>query len=119
MLVGEFIKMQRKIKKMTLVELSAASGVSKSHISRIEHGATDGWDSISRLLEALGLTMADCQKAGVDWWAISGKSSPDPAPLPAAASADADFLISFVNDADEATLHALRVLVETMRGGAE
>ena len=101
---------------MTLEDVSKLAGLSKSHISRIEKNETNGWDSVSRLLAALGLTLDDCRAAGVDWWALAGHGTSEPAPLPTA-SADADFLIKFVNDADADTLHALRVLVETMRKG--
>jgi transcriptional regulator with XRE-family HTH domain len=72
---GEFIKTLRKVKGLTLTELSKASNVSQSHLSHVENGkrGIPSPEILHKLAAPLGTTHADLMiKAGhvryEDWF---------------------------------------------------
>lgn len=97
MKIGDYIKKNRKLKNMTIIDLANASGVSKSYISRIERNESNPWPQISALLNAFNLTVDDANKAGVQWWAT------DPEPK----SKDLDIIIEWLKKQDDKTLRFL------------
>ncbi|MED4754614.1 helix-turn-helix transcriptional regulator [Brevibacillus choshinensis] len=65
--LGEYLRMQRKKKGLTLVELSEKSGVSQPYLSQIENGkgGIPSPDILFKLTKPLGLTHAQLMiKAG-------------------------------------------------------
>jgi transcriptional regulator with XRE-family HTH domain len=64
--IGERIRELRKGKKITLIELSARTGVAQATLSRIETGTMIGTvESHQKIAEALGTTLSELY-AGVD-----------------------------------------------------
>ena len=58
--IGEVIKDKRLAANLTIAELSAGAGISSAMLSRIENGmATASLDSLEKLCEAVGISMAD------------------------------------------------------------
>ncbi|MFB2552483.1 helix-turn-helix domain-containing protein [Ensifer soli] len=58
--IGATLKRRRTAAKLTLAEVGAGAGVSSAMLSRIENGAaTASLDSLERICEALGITMAE------------------------------------------------------------
>lgn len=58
--IGAALRRRRVASKLTLAEVGAGAGVSSAMLSRIENGAaTASLDSLERLCEALGVTMAE------------------------------------------------------------
>lgn len=110
MLIGDYLKKERKIRKITIIELAELSGVSRSYISQIERNESCPFDSIQRMLQALGLSVTSANEAGVNWWA--SPSSP-------ASGEDLDFLISWLKSQDNELLHKLRVIVTELSGYKE
>ena|SRR5690554_4602869 len=54
--IGNYLKKIRKVKNLTLVQLEDISGVSNSHISRIERGLREpSPDTLRKLAEPLGI----------------------------------------------------------------
>jgi transcriptional regulator with XRE-family HTH domain len=59
--IGDRIRAYRKDRGMTLTELAATAGVSKSHLSALENGtgARPGATILHKIAVALGVTLAD------------------------------------------------------------
>lgn len=58
--IGEVIKEKRVAANLTLADLGAGAGISSAMLSRIENGmATASLDSLEKICEALGVSMAD------------------------------------------------------------
>jgi len=81
-LIGEAIRLSRKAKKITLVELSRLTGVAQATLSRIETGVMQGTiDSHKKIAEALGVSLAelysgiDTRKQNIDNESQSARSS--------------------------------------------
>lgn len=56
--LGEYIHALRKMQGKTLQEVAAASGLTKGHLSQIEHGkGNPSLETISPLARALGVTV--------------------------------------------------------------
>jgi transcriptional regulator with XRE-family HTH domain len=56
---GELLKLARELKKMSLRDLEAKSGVSNAVISQIESGTVKnpGFRTVAKLADALGLSL--------------------------------------------------------------
>jgi transcriptional regulator with XRE-family HTH domain len=58
--IGDVVRRRRLAASLTLAELSEGAGMSSATLSRMENGiATASLDSLERLCDALGMTMAD------------------------------------------------------------
>ncbi len=90
---------------LTLLQLSEMSGVSKSYISQIENNTSNGWESIDKLLKALGLTVEDANAEGVNWWASDS-------PAPAAKTSDMQYIIDWLNAQPAELVKEFRLLLE-------
>jgi len=68
--LGPNIRIARKRRKMSLIELALKSSISKTALSRIEGGdASVGFGKVFNVLEALGLLtgLADIVNPELDW----------------------------------------------------
>jgi len=66
-LLGERVRMLRLEQELSQAALAAASGVSRSAISRLEGGDPSmNIDSLDKLARALGMELLDFLNAGVD-----------------------------------------------------
>lgn len=107
MKIGDYLKKNRKMQHMTIIELAELSGVSKSYISQIENNTSNGWESIAKLLSALGLSVDDANAAGVQWWAADSKSTNYNLQ-------DYDFISEWLSRQDRAVLREIRTLIELL-----
>ena len=58
--IAERLKNARKSKNMSVYKLSQISGVSETHIRDLERGTRNpSFDTLSRLVKPLGLSLAD------------------------------------------------------------
>lgn len=105
MKIGDFLKKKRKMQHMTILQLSEKSGVSKSYISQIENNTSNGWESINKLMQALGLTIEDANSEGVNWWASDASS---------AASSDSEYIKKWIDQQDDNVVHSLRLFIESV-----
>lgn len=76
MKICDFIKMERLRQGYTLTELAKKTGFSKSTLSGLENDKFHRFDTIRSVLEALGLTVDDATRAGVEWF--EEKKKPEP-----------------------------------------
>lgn len=102
MKIGNFIKQERKFRNLTIADLSAQSGVSKSALSRIERGESSQFEPISRILASLGYTAEDATKAGVNWWTEDSESL----------SENLEYIVSWLKKQDDDFIKQIRVLIE-------
>lgn len=98
MTIGEFLRRERKLRKMSLNDLSKMSGLSVTYMSDIERGNANGFEAIQKMLEALGLTMDDCKAAGVEWWSNSAKPDVE---APAAENSDLRVILEYLEKKPE------------------
>lgn len=76
MKIGDYIKMERLRQGVTLTDLAKKSGIAKSSLSNLENDKYHRFESIRTVLTALGLTVDDATRAGVEWF--EEKKKPEP-----------------------------------------
>lgn len=65
--IAERLKRARKIKNISVYKLSQITGVSETHIRDLERGDRNpSFDTLSRLVKPLGLSLADMFKESED-----------------------------------------------------
>lgn len=75
--VGQWLREQRKLRKVSLEELERQTGISRSTISRIEREElSPTWENIGRLISGLGLPYDSIFQSGlIDWFSPKKVSS--------------------------------------------
>lgn len=68
MLIGNYLKFERKKQMLTIRDLAKKTNLSATYISQIENGERNSYKAIKTIMDALGLTLEDCKSAGVSWW---------------------------------------------------
>lgn len=76
MKIADYIKMERNKKGLTLRDLAKMTGLASSTISGVETDKFHRFSTIKAILDALGLTVDDATRAGVEWF--EEKKKPEP-----------------------------------------
>lgn len=76
MKIADFIKMERNKQGLTLRDLAKKTGLASSTISGVETDKFHRFSTIKAILDALGLTVDDATRAGVEWF--EEKKKPEP-----------------------------------------
>lgn len=76
MTIADYIRMERLKKGLTLRDLSMLTGLALSTLSGVENDKFHKFSTLKTILEALGLTVDDATRAGVEWF--EEKKKPEP-----------------------------------------
>lgn len=105
MLMGEYLKRERKLRKITMVQLAEKTGVAQSSISDIENCKQRNPSNIDAILKALGLTWEDAKKAGVDFYG-------EGAAIEVSYQSDFEYCMNWLKKMSKNEISNLRIILE-------